>query len=156
MLLPSSPFSHFHLCALSRPLLYTFLTLSRWRSLSVPPATSKTTLRPLSRVCADFRSPRFRVKHYCVRALPSPLLYTFILYLWIHFASLFMAACMSSRCMSVCREDFPAGLLVHMGPFDLTVLDSINNILYHQHIVRQDKVQTSSCMVTLTSYVMMS
>ena len=81
---------------------------------------------------------------------------TLILYLWLHFASLFMAACMSSRYMSVCREDFPAGFLMHMGPFDLTVLDSINIILYNQHIVRQDKVQTSSCMVTLTSCVMMS
>ena len=81
---------------------------------------------------------------------------TLILYLWLHFASLLMAACMSSRCMSVCREDFPAGLLVHMGPFDLTVLDSINNLLHHQHIVRKGKVQTSSCIVTLTSYMMMS
>ena len=81
---------------------------------------------------------------------------TLILYLWLHFASLLMTACMSSRCMSVCREDFPAGLLVHMGPFDLTVLDSINIILYHQYTVCEDKLQTSSCMVTLTSYVMMS
>ena len=86
---------------------------------------------------------------------PLILCCSLILYLWHHFASLLMAACMCTRCMSVFIEDFHAGSLVHMGPFDLTVLDIINNILYHQHIVRQDKVQTSSCMVTLISYMMM-
>ena len=87
---------------------------------------------------------------------PLILCCSLILYLWHHFASLLMAACMCTRCMSVCIEDFLAGSLVHMGPFDLTVLDIINNILYHQHIVRHDKVRTSSCMVTLTSYMMLS